>query len=223
MRRRRTAELGTHPAHGRAPDLEFERAAHRAGFIRIGGVDEAGRGPLAGPVVAACVVLPESLTGLDGLRDSKQVPPERRRELYLRLHELGAAIGVGMVDNQTIDRLNILQATYLAMQRAVAGLEIPPDHLLIDGNRQPPWANSATTVVAGDARCLSIAAASIIAKVTRDRIMDDYDRLYPAWGFCRHKGYGTAEHLDAIRRFGICDLHRRSFQPVAQLGLDLSD
>jgi ribonuclease HII len=199
--------------------LGFERTAGRAGYARIGGLDEAGRGPLAGPVVAACVVLPEDLAGLEALDDSKRVPAARRCELYTRLRERGAAIGTGLADPRTIDRLNILRATFLAMQRAVAALLPPPDHLLIDGNQRPAWAVSATTIVGGDALSLSVAAASIVAKVTRDRLMEEYDAVFPAWGFARHKGYGTREHLAAIRRHGICELHRRSFQPIAQLGL----
>lgn len=199
--------------------LVFEREARRAGFMRIAGVDEAGRGPLAGPVVAACVVLPEDLTGLEALDDSKQVPPARRRELFDLLHARGAAIGTGLADPRTIDAINILQATFLAMQRAVSALLVPPDHLLIDGSQRPAWAVSATTIVAGDALSLSISAASIVAKVMRDRLMEEYDPLYPHWGFARHKGYGTRAHLEAIRRYGICDLHRRTFQPIAQLDL----
>ncbi len=202
-----------------AARLVFEREALRAGFTRIAGVDEAGRGPLAGPVVAACVVLPADLTGLEALDDSKRVPPARRRDLYQRLIDRGAAIGTGLADPRTIDDLNILQATFLAMRRAVAALVLPPDHLLIDGNQRPSWAVSATTLVSGDARSLSISAASIVAKVTRDRLMEEADPLYPHWGFARHKGYGTREHLAAIRRYGICELHRRTFQPIAQLDL----
>jgi ribonuclease HII len=199
--------------------LRYERAALQAGFFHIGGVDEAGRGPLAGPVVAACVVLPEDLAGLEAVDDSKQVSPALRRELFQRLVDRGAAIGTGLADPRTIDDLNILQATFLAMQRAVAALSQPPDHLLIDGNQRPAWAGSATTIVGGDACSLSIAAASIVAKVTRDRMMEEYDAVFPEWGFARHKGYGTREHLAAIRRHGICELHRRSFLPVAQLDL----
>ncbi len=201
--------------------LSYELAAQALGFRKIGGIDEAGRGPLAGPVVAACVILPEQPRGFHEVRDSKKLTPAKRRDLYMLLHEHALGIGIGLVDAAGIDRLNILEATFLAMRRAVESLAQPPDYLLIDGNRKPQWAHSGEAVVNGDGLCLSIAAASIVAKVTRDRIMEDYDSLYPQWGFGRHKGYGTVEHLEAIRAHGICELHRRSFQPIAQQSFSL--
>lgn len=201
--------------------LHFERNARDAGHARVAGVDEAGRGPLAGPVVAACVILPEDTTGLETVNDSKKLSPAKRRNLFMLLHERARGIGIGIVDSHTIDRINILQATFLAMQRAVESMEPKPDYLLIDGNRRPSWLQAGETVVRGDSRSLSIAAASIIAKVTRDRIMEDYGFLYPQWEFGKHKGYGTAEHLAALEKHGPCELHRRSFFPVSQLCLKM--
>ncbi|MCD4814335.1 ribonuclease HII [bacterium] len=195
----------------------LEKQAKQAGHQNVAGIDEAGRGPLAGPVVAACVILPENIQGLEDVRDSKKVSPVKRRNLFMLLHERACDIGVGIVDAQTIDKVNILQATFLAMQRAVNSIANKPDFLLIDGNRMPAWAGNAKTVVSGEDHSLSIAAASIIAKETRDRIMKDYDHLYPSWGFAQHKGYGTAAHITAIREHGICELHRKTFAPILQM------
>ncbi len=200
----------------------YEQRVQKAGGRVIAGLDEAGRGPLAGPLVAACVVLPKDTRGWHEIIDSKKLRPSKRRELFMLIHENAEDIGVGIVDSYTIDRINVLQATFLAMQRAVSGLSRKPDYLLIDGNQRPAWAQNAETIVNGDSLSLSISAASIIAKVTRDNIMQDYDFLYPKWGFARHKGYGTAQHLTAIREYGICELHRRSFAPVTQLEIALS-
>ncbi|MEW6515800.1 MAG: ribonuclease HII [candidate division FCPU426 bacterium] len=204
--------------------LQFEIKARTEGYKRVAGLDEAGRGPLAGPVVAACVILPEDCQGLEDLDDSKKLSAEKRRELFILIHERALHVGVGIVDAGTIDRINILQATFLAMRKAVAALSAQPDYLLIDGNRRPEWAGAAAScLVRGESQSLSIAGASIIAKETRDRIMLDYDHLYPHWGFARHKGYGTQAHLEAIRRHGVCDLHRRSFAPIQQLTLAWAD
>ena len=197
--------------------LQYERNAKSAGHILVAGLDEAGRGPLAGPVVAACVILPETITGLEGIHDSKKLTPVKRRDLFMRLHERALGIGVGIVDSHTIDRINILQATFLAMQRAYEGMDPKPDYLLVDGNCRPGWIQAGETIVQGDAHSLSIGAASIIAKVTRDRIMEDYGYLYPQWSFGRHKGYGTADHMAAIQKHGICELHRRTFLPISRL------
>jgi ribonuclease HII len=200
----------------------YEQRARKAGRRVIAGLDEVGRGPLAGPLVAACVVLPKDTHGWEEVIDSKKIPSSQRRELFIFIHEKAGDIGVGIVDSYTIDRINVLQATFLAMQRAVSGLSREPDYLLIDGNQHPPWAQNAETIVKGDSLSLSIAAASIIAKVTRDNVMQDYDSLYPKWGFARHKGYGTSQHLTAIREHGICELHRRSFAQITQLEMVLS-
>jgi ribonuclease HII len=199
--------------------LQFEIQARASGHHLVAGLDEAGRGPLAGPVVAACVILPEDCRGLEDLDDSKKLTARKRRELFLRIHERAPHVGVGIVDAGTIDRINILQASFLAMRRAVAALSNQPDFLLIDGNQCPEWADKAQCLVGGESQSLSIAAASIVAKETRDLVMCDYDRYYPLWGFAQHKGYGTEAHLNAMRRHGICDLHRRSFNPVRQLSL----
>lgn len=199
--------------------LQYEILARTRGHHLIAGLDEAGRGPLAGPVVAACVVLPMDCKGLEDLDDSKKLTAKKRRELFLRIHERAPHVGVGVVDAGTIDRINILQASFLAMRRAVNALSAKPDFLLIDGNQKPDWADQAQCLVHGETKSLSVAAASIVAKETRDRVMCDYDRFYPLWGFAKHKGYGTQDHLNAMRQHGICDLHRRSFSPVQQLAL----
>ncbi len=203
--------------------LAHEQRIWNQGFVRIAGVDEAGRGPLAGPVVAAAAVLDRSYaeSESDGLlksvTDSKALSPALREELFAFLTRCPSIrIGIGQAEPKEIDTLNILQATYLAFRRAVDALPAPPDHLLIDGNRAPEFAVPALTVIKGDARSLSIAAASIVAKVTRDRIMIDLDRRWPAFGFARHKGYPTRDHLSALHRHGPCPVHRQSFQPVRQ-------
>ena len=190
--------------------LHFERMLWRQGVLRVAGVDEAGRGPLAGPVVAAAVVFPPELI-IPGVDDSKVLTPVQREELYPLILERALAVGIGSADHEEIDQVNILQSTYRAMHRAVAALGMPPQHLLIDGNRFDGLHVPFTVLVDGDARSFAIASASIVAKVTRDRIMVMYDSLYPAYGFARHKGYGTAYHREALRRLGPCPIHRRSF------------
>ena len=182
----------------------------------VAGVDEAGRGPIAGPVVAAAVIL-DDLRPIAGLADSKVLSPRRRERLHdeIRAHALCCSVGEASVDE--IDRLNILQATLLAMQRAVAGLRLKPVKVLVDGNRLPELDVLGEAIVGGDAIVPAISAASIIAKVHRDRWCADQHALYPQYGFDAHKGYGTAEHLQALRAHGPCPLHRRSFAPVAAL------
>ena len=202
---------------GAWPDDAEERAARAAGYACVCGIDEAGRGPLAGPVVAAAVVLPPGLA-LPGLNDSKKLTARRREALYTQLREdERVLIGVGMAAAAEIDRLNILRATHAAMARAVAALPTAVDFCLIDGLPVPQFPLPQRALVKGDARCLSIAAASIVAKVTRDRLMKDLAQQYPGYGFEKHAGYGTAAHLAALRRLGPCPEHRRSFAPVAQL------
>lgn len=183
------------------------------------GVDEAGRGPLAGPVVAAAVILDRRRVP-HGIDDSKKLGAEARESLYARITRV-AGWSVGIVDVEEIDRLNIYHATMLAMSRAVDALGIEPGMVLVDGNALPKWRHPARAIVSGDALCRSIAAASIIAKVTRDRMMVDHDAVYPGYGWRQNKGYGTAEHREALGRLGITPLHRRSFGPVAQLCLAL--
>lgn len=197
----------------RDPDDAFECEAWTRGFRRVAGVDEAGRGPLAGPVVAAAVVLPRRCR-LEGLRDSKLLSERQRECLYARLLTAAVDIGVGVVDAGVIDALNILEATRLAMTQAVRHLTPGPDYLLLDAVVLPGIAAEQRAVIKGDRLCRSIAAASIVAKVLRDRLMSRAHVRYPQYGFLAHKGYGTAEHLRQLQRYGPCDLHRRSFAPV---------
>jgi ribonuclease HII len=185
----------------------------------VAGVDEAGRGPLAGPVVAAAVVL-DARRFPRGLDDSKKLTAEAREDLYKRLRKC-AGIGVGIAEVEEIDRINIYQATMMAMSRAVDALGLEPGMVLVDGNALPKWRYAATAIVSGDAICRSIAAASIIAKVTRDRIMIAHDAVHPGYGWARNKGYGTRDHQAALRELGPTQHHRRSFAPVAQLMLSL--
>ena len=196
----------------------FEAEVRTRGFRVIAGLDEAGRGPLAGPVVAAAVVLPPrgKWTGVD---DSKKLSPAQREKIFPLLFEKALSVGVGIVEAQEIDRLNILQASLRAMQLAVEKLSLPPDFLLIDGIHSLHLSLPQQTIPKGDQRCLSIAAASIVAKVTRDRLMTAYHDQYPEYNFARHKGYGTKEHLQAIRKYGCCPLHRQSFRTIYQLSL----
>jgi ribonuclease HII len=179
----------------------------------IAGVDEAGRGPLAGPVVAAAVILDE-LHPIKGLADSKTVPPRRRERLYDAIRGAGLCVSVASASVDEIDRLNILQATLLAMQRAVDGLRLRPHCVLVDGNRLPPLRMHAEAVIGGDAKVPAISAASIIAKVERDRLCAALHERYPGYGFDVHKGYPTPAHLEALRRHGPCAEHRRSYAPV---------
>ncbi len=192
-----------------------EREAYRRGFRFVCGIDEAGRGPLAGPVVAAAVVLPKSVR-LPGINDSKQLTSAQRENFCARIRSRALAIGVGVVDNVEIDRINILQATFRAMSSAVGRLEIEPDFLLIDGPYELPLQVKQKGIVQGDCLSISIAAASIIAKVHRDRLMCEYHEIFPQYGFDSHKGYATARHCEAIRRHGPCSLHRITFNGVIQ-------
>ena len=203
------------------PDLALETALHARGLQRIAGIDEAGRGPLAGPVAAAAVILPLGFT-CPGLDDSKKISPAKREVLYERLTtDPAVSWAVATADREEIDRLNILKATHLAMRRAMELLDPPPDHCLIDGLPVKNFPLPHDGIIKGDGLSLSIAAASIIAKVTRDRLMAELDREFPQFGFAKHQGYGTKAHLEALRIHGPCRHHRRSFQPVAQLALPL--
>jgi ribonuclease HII len=184
--------------------------------VLLAGVDEAGRGPLAGPVVAAAVIL-DPQHPISGLADSKTLRPKMREQLAAQIYRYALAWGVGEADIDEIDQVNILQATMLAMQRAVAALRLAPQHVLIDGNRCPPLEYNATAIVRGDEKVAQISAASVLAKVARDRMMQELDRRYPAYGFAKHKGYPTRAHLDALRAYGPCPCHRRSFAPVRAL------
>ena len=195
--------------------LTYESELKRNGYRLIAGVDEAGRGPLAGPVVAGSVILdPDTL--IPGIDDSKKLSASKRESLYDLIWEKAIAVGIGIVHNEVIDRINILRASLEAMSRAVKGLSVQPDYILVDGLHCPHLDLQMKPIVAGDSSSLSIASASIIAKVTRDRIMVKFDRIYPQYEFASNKGYPTPEHLSALQRFGPCEIHRRSFAPVAE-------
>ncbi|MBV9298944.1 MAG: ribonuclease HII [Verrucomicrobia bacterium] len=197
--------------------LRFEKHLWSTGVPLIAGIDEAGRGPLAGPVVAAAVVLPAEFS-LTGLNDSKLLPETVREQLFEALTTPGKLVGygIGIAESTEIDRLNILRATFLAMQRAVTALPVQPDHLLVDGLPVPVLHQPQTAIVGGDGKSLSIAAASVIAKVTRDRMMRRWHSDFPLYDFDQNKGYGTPAHLENLQIHGPCPIHRRSFAPVAQ-------
>jgi ribonuclease HII len=198
-------------------------SAEPPAVVLVAGVDEAGRGPLAGPVVAAAVILDPARRHIRGLRDSKLVPPERREALAARIRDLAIAYAIGVADVGEIDALNILWATMLAMRRAVEALGVAPQEVLVDGDRCPDLACPAFPIVKGDRDIAVISAASIIAKVARDAMLVELDRQYPQYGFAQHKGYATPEHLAALDRHGACPIHRRSFAPVAQTSFDFGD
>lgn len=191
-------------------DCTYENAAAAKGFRAICGVDEAGRGPLAGPVYAAAVILPPDLE-IPGLNDSKKLSEKKREELFDIITANAVAYGIGTASAREIDEINILQATFLAMKRAIDALPVKADYALIDGNRMPPLDTEAETIIKGDAKCPSIAAASILAKVSRDRYMYELDRELPQYQFAKHKGYGTALHYECIEKYGISEHHRLSF------------
>ena len=193
------------------PDYEFEKAAVNSGFSCICGVDEAGRGPLAGPVCAAAVILPAGAV-IEGLDDSKKLTEKKRERLYDIIKQTAVAYSVAYGTLEEIETVNILEATYLAMNRAIEGLNVKPDFALIDGNRVPRGIKiPCETIVKGDSKSMSVAAASVLAKVTRDRLMLEYDKKYPGYNFKKHKGYGTKEHTELIKPYGPCEIHRLSF------------
>lgn len=201
---------------GAMPGLwSYERAAWRAGYRSLAGVDEAGRGPLAGPVVAAAVILPSDFDPA-GVRDSKTLSAAEREQAYPRIVAGCHAFGVAVINRGTIDRINILQASRLAMRVAVEDLHLRPDLCLIDGLSVPGFPFPQWAIVKGDSLSVSIAAASIVAKVTRDRLMVELDEQYPGYGFARHKGYATVEHIEALQRLGACPEHRTTFQSRAR-------
>jgi ribonuclease HII len=197
------------------PKDYFERMYYRQGYQRIAGLDEVGRGPLAGPVVASAVILPKEGIG-EELFDSKKIPPKKREELYKIILSKALGVGIGMVGQEEIDLLNIFQATLKAMALAIENLPILPDFLLIDGLQSLRLSIPQKPIRKGDQLSNSIAAASIVAKVTRDRMMLEYHQKYPQYNFAKHKGYGTKEHRMAIERFGICELHRKTFRGVKE-------
>jgi len=200
--------------------LEKEESLWQAGYHYVAGVDEAGRGPLAGPVVAACVVLgpdfPKDDPELSKIRDSKKLSAKTREYLFSIIKERAAAVEISVISHEVIDRINILQASLLAMQRAVKASKIKPDYVLVDGqNKIPRLDIPQEAIIGGDDTILAIAAASIIAKVSRDYLLNEYDQKYPQYGFKQHKGYGTKQHLAAIKEFGPCPIHRLTFAPLA--------
>ena len=195
--------------------LAYEKELYTQGIQLIAGVDEVGRGPLAGPVVAAAVILPKACK-IPGLNDSKKIPKSKHKEIYEAVLQNAVAIGIGIKDNQVIDQVNIYEATKLAMMEAIGQLEPKPQHLLIDAMRLDlPIAQ--TSIIKGDANSLSIAAASIVAKVTRDQMMEEFDKEYPGYDFAQNAGYGTANHLAGLDKLGVTPIHRHSFEPVKSM------
>lgn len=190
--------------------LKYENEAYEKGYNYVCGVDEAGRGPLCGPVVAAAVILDKN-AHLEGVNDSKKLSEKKREKLFDDIMEKAVAVGIGISDVDMIEKINILNATKEAMKEAVSGLSIKPDFVLIDGNQDIQIDIDRATVISGDALSESIAAASIIAKVTRDRMLKEYDKEYPEYGFAKHKGYGTKMHIEAIKKYGLTPIHRPSF------------
>ena len=195
--------------------LRYEKELYVQGINLIAGVDEVGRGPLAGPVVAAAVILPQNCK-INGLNDSKKIPKKKHQEIHQAVKENALAIGIGIMDNHVIDQVNIYEATKLAMKEAISQLEPQPEHLLIDAMKLD-LPISQTSIIKGDANSLSIAAASIIAKVTRDKIMANYDQEFPGYDFSQNAGYGTTKHLEGIEKHGVTPIHRTSFEPIKTL------
>ena len=195
--------------------LAYEKECYARGMELIAGVDEVGRGPLAGPVVAAAVILPKACK-IPGLNDSKKIPKSKHKEIYEAVLQNAIAIGIGIKDNHVIDQVNIYEATKLAMMEAIGQLEPQPQHLLIDAMRLD-LPISQTSIIKGDANSLSIAAASIVAKVTRDQMMEEFDKEYPGYDFAQNAGYGTAKHLAGLDKLGVTPIHRRSFEPVKSM------
>jgi ribonuclease HII len=199
--------------------FSFDRSYYKRGYKVIAGIDEAGRGPWAGPVVAAAVVLPEDVF-IEGLNDSKKLSPHKREILFSIINKMALAVGIETVDHETIDSVNILNAAHIAMRNALAKLSVPQGLALVDGLPVKGLSWESAAIIGGDGKSASIAAASIIAKVTRDRIMSEYSKEYPEYSFQKHKGYGTKEHHDAILAFGPCPIHRKSFMPLKKYLLE---
>ena len=195
--------------------LTYEKDLYKQGLTLIAGVDEVGRGPLSGPVVAAAVILPQGCK-IKGLNDSKKIPKKKHLEVFQAVQDQALSIGIGIIDNQVIDQVNIYEATKLAMKEAISQLSLQPQHLLIDAMKLD-LPISQTSIIKGDANSLSIAAASIIAKVTRDELMKDYDQQFPGYDFSANAGYGTVKHLEGIEKQGITAIHRLSFEPIKSL------
>jgi len=194
--------------------FEFDKVFYDKGLQFVSGIDEAGRGPLAGPVVAAAVILPKDIF-IDGVNDSKKLTEKKRSVLFEEIKQKAFSYGIGIVDSKIIDEINILQATFLAMRKALEQLSVKPNLVLVDGNHTiPNLQNKQQAIVSGDAKSACIACASILAKVTRDNMMLEYAKQYPQYNFEKHKGYGTKAHLEAISKYGPCPIHRMSFAPL---------
>ncbi|WEV45810.1 ribonuclease HII [Streptococcaceae bacterium ESL0687] len=214
-KRRRELEVAAQEEARLEGLLEFEKALNNQGIELIAGIDEVGRGPLAGPVVAAAVILPKGAK-IPALNDSKQIPKAKHEEVYQGVLDTALDIGVGIIDSQTIDQVNIYEATKLAMLEALKSLELVPEHLLIDAMKLD-LPVSQTSIIKGDSRSMSIAAASIVAKVTRDKMMADYDEIYQGYDFIHNAGYGTKNHLEGLKKLGITPIHRKSFEPIKSM------
>jgi len=195
---------------------KYEKELWESGVNYIGGVDEVGRGPLIGPVVTACVVLPKDFA-LEGLTDSKKLTEKKREEYYDYIIEHALSVSIGMMDEKVIDDVNIYEATKLAMYEAINNSKVKPEHVLIDAMKLEDLAIPSTSIIKGDAKSISIAAASVIAKVTRDRMMIELDEKYPMYGFKSHKGYPTKKHVEAIEKYGLIDGYRKTFKPISQM------
>lgn len=195
---------------------QYEKELWKNGINLIAGMDEVGRGPLIGPVVTACVILPKDFV-LDGLTDSKKLSEKKREEFYDYIMEHAISVGIGMMDEKVIDEVNIYEATKLAMYQAVEKSKVKPEHVLIDAMKLDKLEMPSTSIIKGDAKSISIAAASVIAKVTRDRMMIELDKKYPMYGFKSHKGYPTKKHIEAIKEYGLIDGYRKTFKPISEM------
>lgn len=203
-------------------NLEYEKNLYKDGVNLIAGVDEVGRGPLYGPVVTAAVILPENLK-LDGLTDSKKLTPKQRERFYDIILECAISVSIGMRSHERIDEINVYAATKEAMYDAINGLSVKPEHVLIDAMKLEDLDIPSTSIIKGDAKSQSIAAASVIAKVTRDRMMNEDALLYPEYGFDHHKGYATRAHVDAVKKYGVLEKHRRTFEPIKSIMINRSE
>lgn len=201
---------------------QYEKELWKNGINLIAGMDEVGRGPLIGPVVTACVILPKDFV-LEGLTDSKKLSEKKREEFYDYIMEHAINVGIGMMDEKVIDEVNIYEATKLAMYQAVEKSKVKPEHVLIDAMKLDKLEMPSTSIIKGDAKSISIAAASVIAKVTRDRMMIELDKKYPMYGFKSHKGYPTKKHIEAIKEYGLIDGYRKTFKPISEMVKELEN
>ena len=201
---------------------KYEKELWKQGIHLVAGMDEVGRGPLIGPVVTACVILPKDFV-LEGLTDSKKLSEKKREEFYHYIMEHAISVGIGMMDEKVIDEVNIYEATKLAMYQAVEKSKVKPEHVLIDAMKLDKLEMPSTSIIKGDAKSISIAAASVIAKVTRDRMMIELDKKYPMYGFKSHKGYPTKKHIEAIKEYGLIDGYRKTFKPISEMVKELEN